>query len=58
MKAYMQRLSFSGMVHHGGHRVAECGPEASNIGGVVRFSVYMTQNGYLCACVPMVTVSL
>ena len=46
------------MVHHGGRRVAECGPVASEIGGVVGLLVYMIQNGGLSACFPMVTVSL
>ena len=57
MKACMHRLSSSGMVHHGGRRVAECGPVASKIGGVVGLLVYMTQNGGLSACFPMVIVS-
>ena len=52
----MHRLSSSGMVHHEGHKVAECGHVASEIGGVVGFLVYMTQNGGLSACFPMVIV--
>ncbi len=42
VKACMHRLYFSGMLHHGGHKVAECGPVASEIGGVVGLLVYMT----------------
>ncbi len=57
MKACMHLLSFSGMVHHGGLKVAECGPVASEIGEVVGLWVYMTQNGGLSAIFPMVTVS-
>ena len=53
----MHHLSSSGMVHHGGRRVAECGHVASEIGGVVGLLVYMTQNGGLSACSPMVIVS-
>ena len=47
VKACMQRLSSSGMGHHGGRRVAECGHVARKIGGVVGLLVYMTQNGGL-----------
>ena len=54
----MYRLSSSGIVHHGGRRVAEFGPVASEIGGVVGLLVYITQNGDLSACFPMVIVSL
>ncbi len=58
MKAFMLRLSSSGMIHHEGRRVAECGHVASEIiGGVVELLVYMTQNGGLSACFPMVIVS-
>ena len=57
VEACMHRLSSSGMVHHGGRRVAECGPLASEIGGVDGLLVYMTQNGGLSACFPMVVVS-
>ena len=57
MKAFMHLLSFSGMVHHGGRKVAEGGPVASKIGGMVGLWVYMTQNGGLSSIVPMVTVS-
>ncbi len=52
----MHRLSSSGTVYHGGRRVAECGPVANEIGGVVGLLVYMTQNGGLSACFPMVIV--
>jgi hypothetical protein len=38
--------------------VAECGPLASEIGGVVGLLVYISQNCGLSACFPMVTVSL
>jgi len=37
--------------------VAECGPVASEIGGVVGMLVYMTQNGDLSACFPTMIVS-
>ncbi len=57
MKACIHRLSSYMMVHHGGRRVAECGPVASKIGGVVGLLVCMTQNGGLSACFPMVNVS-
>ena len=57
MKACMQRLSSSGMVHHGGRRVAECGHVASKVGGVVGLLVYMTQHDGLSACFPIVIVS-
>jgi hypothetical protein len=57
VKACMHRLSSSGMAHHGGRRVAECGLVASEIGGMVGLLVYMTQNGGLSACFPMVIVS-
>ena len=49
MKACMHRLSSSGMVHHGGRGVVECGSVASEIGGVVGLLVYMTQNDGLSA---------
>jgi len=51
------RLSSSGMVHHGGRRVAECGHVASEIGGVVGLFVYMNKNDGLFACFPMVILS-
>ena len=57
MKAFMHLLSFSGMVHHGRRDVAECGPVASEIGGMVGLWVYMTHNGGLSAIFPMVTTS-
>ena len=57
MKACMHRISSFGVVHHWGRRVAKCGPVASEIGGVVGLLVYMTQNGGLFACFPMVIVS-
>ena len=57
MKACMHRLSSSGIAHHGGRRVAEYGPVASEIGKVVGMLVYMTQNFGLSACFPMVIVS-
>jgi len=34
VKACTQRLSSSGIVHHGVRRVVECGSVASEIGGV------------------------
>jgi len=37
--------------------VAECVPEASEIGGMVGLLVYMTQNGGLFVCFPMVIMS-
>ena len=43
--------------HHGGRRMAECGPVASEIGGKMGLLAYMTQNGGLYACFPMVIVS-
>ncbi len=57
VKACMNHLSSSGMVHHGGHRVVECGLVASEIGGMVGLLVYITQNSGLSACFPMVIVS-
>ena len=57
VKASMHRLSSSGMVHHGGRRVAECGPIASETGGVVGLLMYTTRNGDLSACFSMVIVS-
>ena len=45
VKACMQRLSSSGIVHHGGRSVDECGPVAREIGGVVGLLMYITQNG-------------
>jgi hypothetical protein len=57
VKACMHRLSSSGMVHHGKRRGAECGPVASEIGGVMGLLVYITQNSDLSACFPMATVS-
>ena len=53
----MHSLSFSGIVHHGGRSVAECGPVAREIGGVSGFLVYITQNSGRSAYLPMVTVS-
>ena len=55
MKAYMQSLSSSGMVHHGGRRVACLGPVESAGGGVVGLAVYMTQKGGRGAVAPMST---
>ncbi len=57
-KACMQHIYSSEMVHHGGCRVASCGPVASEIGGVMGLLVYTTQHGGLSACFPMVIVSL
>ena len=45
VKGCMHRLPSSWMVHHGGRKVAECGPAVSEIGGVVGLLVYMNQNG-------------
>ena len=45
------------MDHYGGRDVAECGPVASETGGVVGLLVYMTHNGGLSACFPTATVS-
>ncbi len=53
----MQSLSFSGIVHHGGRSVAECGPVAREIGGVGGLLVYITQNSGRLAYLPMVTVT-
>ncbi len=39
----MHSLSFSGIVHHGGRSVAECGPVAREMGGVGGLLVYITQ---------------
>ena len=58
MKACMQRLSSSGMVHHVGLRVAECGHVASEIDGVMGLLVYMAYISGLSACYPMVAVNL
>jgi hypothetical protein len=38
----MQSLQFSGIVHHGGRSVAECGPVAREMEGVGGLSVYIT----------------
>jgi len=54
----MQRLFSSGMVHHGGYRVAECAHVASEIGRVMGLLVYMTKKGGLSACFLEVVVSL
>ncbi len=53
----MHLLSFSGMIHHGERKVAESGPVASEIGGVVGLWVYMTHNGCHSAIFSMVIVS-
>ena len=53
----MHSLSFSGIVHHGGRSVAECGPVARGMEGVGGLLVYITQNSGRSACLPMVTVS-
>ncbi len=57
MKTCMRLLIFSGMFDHGGRKVAEGGPGASEIGGVVGLWVYMTQNDGISAISPMVTAS-
>ena len=53
----MHIVSFFGIVHQGGRSVAECGPVAREMGGLVGLSVYITQNSGRSACLPMVTVS-
>ncbi len=53
----MHSLSFSGIVHHGGHSVAVCGPVAKEMGGVGGLSVYITQNSSRSAYLPMMTVT-
>jgi hypothetical protein len=45
----MQRFSSSGMSHQGGSSVVECGPVASEIGGVMELCVHVTLNGGLSA---------
>jgi len=57
VKACMRRLSSSGMVHNGGCSVAECGPVASEMGGVVGLLVYITKHGGPSASFPIVTAS-
>ena len=57
VKACMHSLSFSGIVHQGGHSVAECGLVAREMGGVGGLSVYITQNSGRSAYLPMVTVT-
>ena len=53
----MHSLSFSGIGHHGGRSVAECGPVAREMGDVGGLLVYITQNSGRSACLPMMTVS-
>ncbi len=57
VKVCMHLLSFLGRIHHGGHKVAECVPVASEIGGMGGLWVYMTQNGGLSAIFPIWTLS-
>ena len=57
VKACMHSLSFYVIVHQGGRSVAECGPVAKVIGGVVGLSMYITHNSGRSAYLPMVTVS-
>ncbi len=57
MKACLHLLSFSGMVHHVGRKVAECGPVAIEIGGMLGLWVYMARNGGLSTILSIVTVS-
>ena len=53
----MHSVSFSGIVHQGGRRVADCGPVAKVNGGVGGLSVYITQNSGRSAYLPIVTVT-
>ncbi len=55
VKACILSRSSSGMVHHGGRRVACLGPVESASGGVVGLAVYMTQKGGRGAIAPMST---
>ena len=55
MKAYMQSISSSGMVHHGCLSVAESGRVANWMGD--EGGVYIIQYVGRSACRPMVTVS-
>ena len=53
----MNSLSYSGIVHHSGRSVAECGPVAREMGDVGGLSVYITQHSGLSAYLPIVTVT-
>ena len=55
VKACIWSRSSSGMVHHGGRRVACLGPVERAGGGVVGLAVYMTQKGGRGAIAPMST---
>jgi len=57
VKPCMQCLSSSGIVHHGGRSVAECGSMASETRDMVGLLVYITQNGDLSASFSIVAVS-
>ena len=57
MKTCMHSLSFSGIVHQNGRRVAECGPVAKEIGDVSGLSVHITQNSGHSAYLPIVTMT-
>ncbi len=52
----MHSLYFSGMVYHGGRKVAVCRPGASETDGMVGLWVYMAQNGGLSAIFPIATM--
>ena len=52
----MQCLFYSGIVHHMGRGVPECGPVENKIGSVM--GLYITQQGGLSACLPRVIVIL
>ena len=53
----MHSLPFSGIVHHGGRSVAECGSVAKVIGSVGGLSVYITKKTGRSAYLPIVTVN-
>jgi hypothetical protein len=53
----MYSLTFFGIVHQGGRRVAECGPVAKVMGDVGGLSVYITQNSRRSAYLSIATVA-
>ncbi len=56
VNACMWRRSASGIVHHGGRRVACLDPIASVDVGVVGLAVYMTHNGVRGVIAPVSTL--
>ncbi len=58
VKACIWRRSASGIVYHGGRRVACLGPMAKAGVGVGGLAVYITHNGGRGAIVPMATLAV